>query len=660
VRKNTVFEWDERRQKSMDMLKEAICRAPALRPLDYQSPLEVVLAVDTSQIAVGYILSQQDENGRRRVARYGSLPMNERESRYSQPKLELYGLFRALRNFRLFLIGVKNLVVEMDAKFIKGMINQPDVQPNATMNRWIYGILLFDFVLRHVPATTHQGPDGLSRRPQAPDDSDTDNAEAADEWLESKLDFRIHAEAQQDQTNNAPTMSTFSIMDSELGSIQHFLQTLETPIFRSTAEKSAFLNKAKKFLVKDGKLWRRSKYGDLRVIFNASNRNSLLEQAHDKLGHRGVYGIVYTLTRRFWWPTLAQDIRHFVKTCHQCQVRSTKKVVNPLSVSTPATIFTRIYLDIMLMPQITRKGARYIVAARDDLSGAAVGRKLVKATAQAVANFLWEEVICQYGYIGSITTDNGPETKGAFEELVRRHNIPHIRIMPYNSKANGVVERGHFTIREALVKACKGNIGKWPKLVNEAFFADRVTTRKATGFSPFYMLYGVDPVLPFDLAEATYLVSGFTSNMSSEDLLALRIRQLSKRPEDMAKAASTIAKSRYRSKAQFEKRFGRRLSNRVYKEGDLVLVRNSRVELELSRKTEKRYNGPFEIIRQTKGGSYVVKELDGTAMRKGIAPWRLIPYYSREGRPIDPDDIMEDSSDEESSEDSDSTDEESD
>ena len=120
--------------------------------------------MDTAIIAIGIILSQIDEQGRRRPSRYGSIPINERESRYSQPKLELYGLFRALRHFRLYISNVKNLHVEVDAKYIKGMLNQPDLQPNASMNRWIQGILLFDFKLIHVKAGNHKGPDGLSRR----------------------------------------------------------------------------------------------------------------------------------------------------------------------------------------------------------------------------------------------------------------------------------------------------------------------------------------------------------------------------------------------------------------------------------------------------------------------------------------------------------------
>ena len=76
-------------------------------------------------------------------------------------------------------------------------------------------------------------------------------------------------------------------------------------------------------------------------------------------------------------------------------------------------------------------------------------------------------------------------------------------------------------IREGLVKACEGNINRWPDYVHHAFFADKVMTRRVTGFSPFYLLHGIDPVLPLDLLKATYLISGFSPNMSSSDLLVL-------------------------------------------------------------------------------------------------------------------------------------------
>ena len=66
----------------------------------------------------------------------------------------------------------------------------------------------------------------------------------------------------------------------------------------------------------------------------------------------------------------------------------------------------------MLMPK--ERGFRYLVAARDGLSLAAERRALRNNTADSLARFFWEEIICCYGAIGEVVTDNGSEVKGAF------------------------------------------------------------------------------------------------------------------------------------------------------------------------------------------------------------------------------------------------------
>ena len=158
TRKGIDFEFGQEQIESQEQLKQAIITSPAIRAIDYESDAPVYLSVDTSYIAIGYVLAQAipDKPKARYPSRFGSMLLNEREANYSQPKLELYGLFRSLRAARLWIIGVRNLTVEVDAKYIKGMLNNPNIQPNATINRWIAGILLFDFKLVHVP-------DGLSR-----------------------------------------------------------------------------------------------------------------------------------------------------------------------------------------------------------------------------------------------------------------------------------------------------------------------------------------------------------------------------------------------------------------------------------------------------------------------------------------------------------------
>ena len=66
VRHDAEFVWDDRRGAAFQALKEAITSPPALHPIDYTSDRPVVLSVDSSIIAVGFILSQLDEKERKR------------------------------------------------------------------------------------------------------------------------------------------------------------------------------------------------------------------------------------------------------------------------------------------------------------------------------------------------------------------------------------------------------------------------------------------------------------------------------------------------------------------------------------------------------------------------------------------------------------------
>src|ERR1700734_273569 len=331
---------------------------------------------------------------------------------------------------------------------------------------------------------------------------------------------------------------------------------------------------------------------------------------------------------------ILRDIQEYVATCHVCQQRSTVRPKIPLTVSSPTALFQKIYTDVMFMP--TAQGFKAIVAARDDLSGASEGRAIKKVNARTIAKFLQEEIVLRYGVPEAIITDNGSEFAGAAQELLRRHDIPQIRISPYNSRANGVVERGHFNIREALVKFCDGDLKKWPNHVKLAFFADRITTRRATGVSPYFALYGVEPRLPIDLAEATFLSGAFAEGMSTASLLSARMVQMQRREKDISDLAKAIRISRWGTKERYEREYSKRLRAQNFGAGDLVLMRNMGLEstVGLHKKTESRYLGPYCVHRRMKGGSYVLEELDGLVSRRGVAAFRLIPYLARAGEDL--------------------------
>jgi hypothetical protein len=151
---------------AQEKLKDAIVKSPAIRTIDYSSDQTVYLSDDTSYIAIGYVLAQKmpDFDAKHYPSRFGSMLLNKRKANYSQPKLKLYGLFCSLHATQLYIIGIKKLTIEVDTKYIHGMLNNPDIQPNATINSWITGILLFNFNLVHIPSVTH-GPNGLSCQP---------------------------------------------------------------------------------------------------------------------------------------------------------------------------------------------------------------------------------------------------------------------------------------------------------------------------------------------------------------------------------------------------------------------------------------------------------------------------------------------------------------
>ena len=283
TRKDHPFIFGPKQLAAQEDLKQALLSSPALRPIDYSSEAPVILAVDTSHIAIGFYLCQCDPNepSRRFYARFSSITLNDRECSFSQAKLELYGLFRALRALKIYLIGVRNLVVEVDARYIKGMLANPDLDPSATINRWIMGILLFHFVLVHVPGTMH-GPDGMSRRkPQPSDKPEPDND--FDDWIDEMYGF-LHiinfdtkratardrmavltsdvAETVNPEESNSsiayedvPQTASAKEADMRLEYVSDWLTDLTRPADLSDAEYATFMRYAMRFFVKSNRLW---------------------------------------------------------------------------------------------------------------------------------------------------------------------------------------------------------------------------------------------------------------------------------------------------------------------------------------------------------------------------------------------------------------------
>ena len=658
TRKGVEYVWGPTQQKAFQHLKKLVTSAPALKPIDYTCGRQVYLSVDTSVLGIGFILSQEDEQGRRAPARYGSIPLNKSEANYPQCKLELYGLLRALRHYRGFIAGVKDLIVEVDASSIKGMLTNPDRQANI-LNQWIQGISQFDFTLVHVPAYRHQGPDALSRRPLTKEvySGESDPEQWIEEialsaQLQDPSGHQVSTSLQEDPLLHQDDTHFMDFLEpdpikiepkfswagftrqqdkeEELNTILRYLVTRKNPTFSSRQALDRFKLKADQYYLQGTHMYRERKGSPSQVvIFNPKRRRAILWEMHEGNAHHGVWAVAKQTMLRYHWPNIQEEVKQHIQSCHTCQVRSTKKMHQPITTSYPIRLFSKMYLDVMKMPKA--RGKQWIVACRDDLSGITECKAIAKDRAKTIAKFFLNRIILRYGLVQEVVTDNGPSFKKDFRRLLKNYGITQIKISPYNSQANGVVERGHYNIREALVKLCKDDISQWPLMVSAACYADRITIRKATGFSPFYLLHGVHPTMPCDLADATFMVSEFKPGMTDIELLAARTRQLLRMPQDVEKARQILKKARIQSKEAYETKFARRLQQEDYEPGALVLIRNNPIENSVSirRKTTNRYIGPYRVIRRTQGGSYVLEEMNGNTLRHTTAAFRLISYIKR-------------------------------
>ena len=104
-------------------------------------------------------------------------------------------------------------------------------------------------------------------------------------------------------------------------------------------------------------------------------------------------------------------------------------------------------------------GKNYLVVGRDDLSRWVEARALANATSIAVAKFIWEDIVCRHGCFGRLVVDGGPENKKHVVAFVKKYRIKQVQISAYHQQANGMVERGHNPIVEALSCMTNGGVG---------------------------------------------------------------------------------------------------------------------------------------------------------------------------------------------------------
>jgi transposase InsO family protein len=412
-----------------------------------------------------------------------------------------------------------------------------------------------------------------------------------------------------------------------------FLQTLRIPAGIAPGRERFFRLDATQYHVVGGELMRRNtkKKPSRRVICDDNAKKAILIALHEESGHRGRDGTAKKILERYWWRNIYRDTKLHVQSCDECQKRFNVRVEEVLHPNLPSTMWDKVCVDVVHMPKGIGE-RKFLVVAREDVSGWPEARAIRKANSETVATFLEEDVFARHGCPKTIVVDGGPENKGMVDEICARLHVSKHTVTAYHPQANGLVERGHKQLVDGLSKVCSRSPAKWPNYLNAMLWADRTTVRKSTQYTPFQLIYGRQCLLPIELQLSTWQMLHDTKTVprTPAELLALRVHQLTAHKSDVDAAVENLKKSRLANKTWFDKNKRLRPETAPINKGDLVLLHDTRLDNQHTDKLADRWGGPYLVKRVLDGGAYVLTELDGSRLEGSYAGNRLKRYWARD------------------------------
>ena len=599
--KATKFEWKEEQQRSFDQLKEALTTAPVLCKPDYTK--EWVLEVDASDLAVGAILSQEAE-GEVHPVYYWSRQLGKAERNYSTTDRECLAVVAACKKFRPYILGGHTTIVG-DHTAVKWILNKIDISGRHA--RWQVILSEFDYEMKTRPGTSNNNADALSRMP---------GAVGSDAEIDEGLLLRTVA-LQKKWAENPWYKDVYM-----------FLEAL-TYTKSSAYERERIRKMAKRFLVKDDILCYRDSDGDLKVCLEKEDVKMVLQEYHDGAvgGHFGRDITIGRVRQHFWWPTVWKDVANYIRTCDTCQRYGPKGKHNELQPYRPVFPFEFIFLDFVVNLPRTPRGSRHLLTMTEGLTKWIEAKAVKEATSKVSAKFLMEDILCRFGTPITVITDNGSHFRGDFHDLCEKLGIQHCYATPYHPQTNGQDEHTNGLLLGRIRKWRLEEYTKWDDDLPASIFACNTRKVSTTNFSPMESLMG------FTAGTASTLKFSKLSKKELKKRMALVTEGIPDRMTSMSlcileslrdEAINTKNHEAYKMKERYDKK----VHLQEFDEGQEVLLYDSSLLKQWSRKLDERWLGPYLVVWKGSLGAYSIDM--GEKGMKMVSGDNLKPYYRRE------------------------------
>jgi transposase InsO family protein len=271
----------------------------------------------------------------------------------------------------------------------------------------------------------------------------------------------------------------------------------------------------------------------------------------------------------FYWPTAVADANNIVRTCEGCQfyTRKTNLPAHALQTIPITWPFAVWGLDIVRPLRKVPGGYTHLLVVIDKFSRWVEVRPITNLQAEQVVLF-FTDIIHRFGVPNSIITDNGSQFTGMkFLEFCDKHHIRVDWAAVAHPQTNGQVERANGMILQGLRPRIFDKLNKsgrkWLQELPIVVWSLRTTPSKATGFTPFFLVYGAEAGFPTDLEYGSPRVKGYDEGANQQ------ARENSLDQLDEARTVVLMHSARYQ---QALRRYqARKVRRRDFDEGDLVL-----------------------------------------------------------------------------------------
>ena len=257
--------------------------------------------------------------------------------------------------------------------------------------------------------------------------------------------------------------------------------------------------------------------------------------------------------------------------------------------------FETVAMDIVGPFSLAPTGHRYLLTMMDRFTRYVAAFPLRRIRAWDIVRVVVDEWILRYGIPKRFLSDNGTQFRShVLREIERDLQISHSFTTFYHPETNGMIERFHRFLNDRL-RACQYDddqdfleTGDWVYYIPAVVHSYNITKHSVTGYSPYRLLYGRKPRLPFSIIEP------HNRSRNQNDIKGY--------DEYVAKLTMALGQSRDHSFRATFRRTERRMALRnqdkntpKFEIGDTV-VKRVRGYVGIKKKWSDKWTGPFEVV----------------------------------------------------------------